>query len=139
LKKQTSKTHANKIVTQEQTREAMFDKVVKSIIIHAVTPTDETDVCDVHTHGMENYSHLNFAVFAPGLFLESARFLLLCMADSVINDHDKFEDGEKIDTEAWGTFTIIKSVDAGDETVLRIVASTPTCDVCDCEDCQKEE
>jgi hypothetical protein len=92
-------------------------KVKDVIQVHAVIP-EKTAFLDVHTHGLEQYGHPNFAVYAPSIYVASATRLLDSLADAVLNKGEVFKPGENCQWDEWGKFHLEAGEDAGDFPVL---------------------
>jgi len=103
------------------------------ITLHAVF-NDHTTLMEVHTHGLENYGHMNFAVYCSSLFFHSASKLLNSLASAIINKGEVFKTEENCDWDEWGGFTLKEGTDEGDLPVLRINPVNPECSYCGKED-----
>ena len=71
--------------------------VAKLIRIHAVIPAEDGQPYELHTHGLEDFGHKEFQVYAPGYCAAAMIDLLYWHANEIINDGVVFLGGETLD------------------------------------------
>jgi len=100
-------------------------RVVHKIVIHAVFGNGS--LMDLHSHGLDEFSHPEFQTFAHSIYCNSAARLINSLADAVMTKKESFKDGEICKWGEWGEFSLKEN----ETNVLTIIPVLPECHCCE--------